>query len=405
MLGAAVLCMLQACSSDLSGPAGDGPGAMENMGAQEADPHEPRDRAEGSRRGAPQLSPDDAHESETRPGVGVASNMVDAAPSDADAAAGDPEDDTGTPDSGEGTETPVDDREKGAVRDAGDSPPREVPPDLTGVEALLCDGDPGITFAGRMLPTGLTAPGGGVMTENGFRFLLVEGTCRYWVQRGKLERVVTGSLTKPNLEMLRNALDLDNWQALAGDYPIGFPGAPDIAYILGRGGLQTPCGSGGATGGRGGCVHVGGSSATGSADLRSLHMGFAEALEHLYTAGEAVQGDIRYLLVRGKGILPDQVYSAPSGWPLGDPEDFAIDEAEINQTGYMPGTGRLATGEAATQLRQVWQRFIDFEVSGRFEGQPPSGSEAIPIEVMGVRYQLFVRDAVPLEEASGLIAY
>jgi hypothetical protein len=36
---------------------------------------------------------------------------------------------------------------------------------------------------------------------------------------------------------------------------------------------------------------------------------------------------------------------------------------------------------------------------------PASGSLAIPIEVAGTRYQLFIRDSIPLEAVDGLIAY
>jgi hypothetical protein len=83
----------------------------------------------------------------------------------------------------------------------------------------------------------------------------------------------------------------------------------------------------------------------------------------------------------------------------------AIASRQGGPYGYTRGSSRLASGADADALREVWRQFLDYEISGREVDMPASMSMAIPVEVSGTRYQLFIRDSIPLEASNGLIAY
>jgi len=124
-------------------------------------------------------------------------------------------------------------------------------PGSSGRDGLLCDGEPGITFAGVTQNAGLAHPSTYVTAENGYRFLIIEGTCRYWVQRRAFDRLVTGTLDDAALQRIRADLQFSRFGELAGDYLGPGGGQPSHIYVLGRGGLTTPCV---ATADGGGCI-------------------------------------------------------------------------------------------------------------------------------------------------------
>jgi hypothetical protein len=253
----------------------------------------------------------------------------------------------------------------------------------SGSEAVLCDGSPGITFAAAALGGGNPVPGTQVMAENGHSFIIVEGTCRFYAQRGRLERAVTGVLSPQQLDALRDSLQLESWRSCHGRVAGALDG-PEHHFVYGR--------SERARGGIDACVNIESPDEPGL-----LLMGYQRLVTSLIAAGQPVQGDIRYLLVQGDDNVESH-WTDPAAWPLGDPAEVAMSPAAAS--GYEPGSSKLAQGAEAAALRALWQDFLDDDTSGR---EP--GSIAIPVEVNGARYQLFLRDSLPLEDTRGLIEY
>jgi len=134
-----------------------------------------------------------------------------------------------------------------------------------------------------------------------------------------------------------------------------------------------------------------------------LHTALLQTLDRLNMQGEVFDGEVRYLLVRGAGVNGPSLWSMPGSLPLGDPEDVAIDETSFQS--YQRGTSLRASGAEADALHELWRQMDAFEISGRTPGVSNSGASLIPIEVGTTRYQLIVRDSVPLEDANGLIDY
>ncbi|HKP60147.1 MAG TPA: hypothetical protein VJV78_25655, partial [Polyangiales bacterium] len=278
-----------------------------------------------------------------------------------------------------------------------------APATRTDLDTVLCDGMPGITFAAVMTLGGQPNIGSPMMAENGYRYLLVEGTCRFWIQAGRLERVRTGQLSPAQLQRLREAFQMQRWQQLVGNYPaLGFD-TPGYFYALGRGKLSESCGRWGDAGG---CIQFGmGSPVMVGENFSWLHSAFLQVSNELAGSGAPAMGDVRYMLVEGMAtIVEPSAWSNPSTWPLGDAKAVAMSETEASQV-YVPGSGRLARGADADKLHEAWRAFLSYEKTGRTPDMPASGSLAIPIVAGGARYQLFIRDSIPLEDARGLIAF
>jgi hypothetical protein len=259
---------------------------------------------------------------------------------------------------------------------------------------------PGITFAAVKGTGGQAIPATLMMSENGSSFLIVEGTCRYWVQTGQLEHVVSGMLTAADRQALREDFQLDRWQQLVGDYPNSGFDIPSYFYVFGRGKLQTPCGTSDEVGG---CIQTGTGSKS-DQNLGPLHAAFYNTTRRFSARGPTVTADLRYLLVEGTSAVVNYQWSNPGTWPLGDPREVATPQSVLDN-GYTRGSSRLASGRDADALRELWRQYLDYEISGREVDMPASASAAIPIEVDGTRYQLFIRDSIPLEAPNGLIAY
>jgi hypothetical protein len=125
-------------------------------------------------------------------------------------------------------------------------------------------------------------------------------------------------------------------------------------------------------------------------DLLAMQQGVVARLSTLYAAGTPIGGAVRYLLER---VPADVTWSSVDtthavAWPLaGDPETVATDP------GAQAAALSLAQVPGADALRTV-RRAFPADVSS--EGAPVLGAA-------GARYRLFVRDAIPLEDASGKV--
>ena len=270
---------------------------------------------------------------------------------------------------------------------------------LTGVDAVLCDGQPGITFYARLRPGGLGNIGRALMSEHGSSFFIVDGSCHYFAQFGQLARVVSGALTPQDVQVLRQSFQLERFQELTGDYGSSAADAGSFEYALGRGGFTTPCAPFGEYGG---CIGRG--STVPREEVAALAPAFYDTLLHYSEIGAPYDGAVRYLLMPHDGSTNDpRLWGNPASWPLG--EAGAIAWERVRAASYGPVMSDSATGTDADALRDLWQRFLDYEVSGRYPNAPAAQSDYLPIRQGGVHYRLFIRDSLPYEDPRGLIAY
>jgi hypothetical protein len=121
-------------------------------------------------------------------------------------------------------------------------------------------------------------------------------------------------------------------------------------------------------------------------------------LTALWDGGAAVTGPARYVLVSDPGsIWSSSVTDSAAVWPLGIPASSAaisLDDASA----YEPGTSKLASaGADADALRVIRRNFVG---AGKL---PLTGGFLPVLGDDGAHYQLFVRDSIPLEDASGLL--
>jgi hypothetical protein len=279
--------------------------------------------------------------------------------------------------------------------DAGSSIPAR-----TGVAGKLCDREPGITFAAVIGPgTEIQSAGSYFMTENGTLFLAVEGDCRFWVQPGRFDPAFTGILGDAEIARLIELFQLESWQGSVSA-SIGGAGTPNTWLILGRVDPRPACVPAGPSVE---CSELPWRTSAGIEHSMVLQ-GLRLAVEELRAVGTPVGGDLRYLLTAGQQSLPEHDWSKPGAWPLGDPDDHVFPQPGEDDA-YRPGLSRLASGDDARALRELWQRLLAYEISGRDPDRGPSSAAAIPIEHDGMRYELFVRDSLPIEDAMGRIAF
>jgi hypothetical protein len=281
----------------------------------------------------------------------------------------------------------------GQLEDAATSPGR------TGLDAVLCDGSPGITFAAVLVPGGFLDPGTLMMGENGSSFLIVDGTCQLYSQNSRLSRVVTDSLSDADLQRLREDFRLDSWPNPTRYYEptTTVADGPTFYFALGRSPLAERC----VPWRDAECKST--TNIAPNGDAAALQQQLLAAVTRFDESWPTASGDVRYLLVSDEGNDSGVRWSDPAGWPLGDPEAVALDQQAFAM--YRPGMSQRAAGADGAALREVWRQFIELEVSGRDPNYPPGVSNWIPIRVANTRYQLVLRDSLPFENAQGLVEY
>lgn len=213
-------------------------------------------------------------------------------------------------DAGRASDREPDAQEPNAEVDAGDELQPLRPAQTTpSVSAKLCDGTPGITFSVAARGGGIAAPGTQVMSENGHSFLIVEGTCRFWALRGRMERVVTGELDEAALARLRESFGLDHWRSCRGTHAGGGTDTPDYHFVFGR--------SEHLVGNVNDCI----AAPSGSAhEPGYLLKAYQSELAQLVAAGKPRAGDVRYLLLGHEGSIGHPSLGSAEPWPLGDPK-------------------------------------------------------------------------------------
>jgi hypothetical protein len=249
--------------------------------------------------------------------------------------------------------------------------------------APICNGDPSVRLAFRFGGGGQVLPGSQVMSENGFQFLLVEGTCRAWFLEDPASDVRTAQLSAVAAQALAADMHLVDWEGLRGEYVRNLCDGPGSLLRFGatRIAIISVCGG------------------PDRADAVTwLEDAARRSLSAAYATAEPVDGSVRFVLVVEPSdvIWPPHITAAAQPWPLAvAPETLAlsIDAAH----GYQPGSSRALAPPDAERLRELRRRFF---AGG---GGPLTGGFIPVLGTAGARYQLFVRDAIPLEDATGLL--
>jgi hypothetical protein len=249
--------------------------------------------------------------------------------------------------------------------------------------APICNGEPSVRLAFRRGGAGQTLPGSQVMSENGSQFLLVEGSCRAWFLEDPASDVRTVQLSDVAAQALAADMHLVDWEALRGEYVRNLCDGPGSLL-------------------RFGATRIVITSACGVPDRAAavtwLEDAARRSLSAAYATAEPVGGSVRFVLVAEPPdvIWPPLVAAAAAPWPLAvAPETLALSSDAAQR--YQPGSSRALAPPDAERVRELRRRFF---AAG---GGPLSGGFIPVLGTAGARYQLFVRDAIPLEDTTGLL--
>lgn len=247
----------------------------------------------------------------------------------------------------------------------------------------ICNGEPSVRLAFRMAGEGQILPGSRVMSENGSQFLLVEGSCRAWFLEDPASDVRTAQLSAVAAQALAADMHLVDWEGLRGEY------------------VRNLC-DGNSSLLRFGATRIVISSVCGGLDSAAavtwLEDAARRSLSAAYATAEPVAGTVRFVLVAEPPdvIWPPLVAAAAAPWPLAvAPETLALSSDAAQR--YQPGSSRALAPPDAERVRELRRRFF---AGG---GGPLSGGFIPVLGTAGARYRLFVRDAIPLEDTTGLL--
>jgi hypothetical protein len=249
--------------------------------------------------------------------------------------------------------------------------------------AVICDGDPALRFVFRNAGGGQLLPGSQVMYENGSPYLFVDGQCAFWVGKDLLQDVRGGTLTTAQADALSQALRLSDWNRYKGEYYDDLCDGPVRRYRFGADEVA---------------VYP---TCTGPKTSQPVDWMLDAALSQvsaIYDAATPATGPVRYVLVAEPADVswPPAVTALAADWPLaGDPAAMAL---TFEQAGaYQPGMSLSAQPPDADALRGLRRAFA---AAG---GGAYSGGFVPVLGQNDGRYELFVRDSIPLEDAQGLL--
>lgn len=245
--------------------------------------------------------------------------------------------------------------------------------------AAICDGSSGVRLAVVVAGGGPILPGMAMLAENGWSFLLVDGSCNAWILTTHNDPLRTLVLSHDREQRLASQLRLSEWKTLEGSHAGGCPDAPGISYRFDSAPIYgSECGL------------------SPGDPLQDLNTAFNAQIVELAAAATAVSGDMRYLLLPDLGKA-DGVARTSVPWPLDVPaESVALTQDQAFR--YTPGGSLRATGLDASRLRAIRTTMLN--------GSAGNGSVNDFTYVMSTNgnvYQLFARDSVPFEMDNGLL--
>lgn len=247
----------------------------------------------------------------------------------------------------------------------------------------LCDGSPSLRLIFQKGSGGPAIPGSRVMGENGSQYLLVDGQCSFWAMMDPGKDIRTGTLTASQASDLAQALRLNEWERLAGDYHHGTCDGPTSLYRFGESRIlvSSIC-----------------QAADTAAPVNWVEAAVAERLPAVHATGSPVDGPVRFVLVAEPidVVWPAFWMQSARRWPLaGDPATIAMTFAEA--TAYQAGSSDSAVPPDAEALRTLRREFL------ADRGGANTGGFIPILGPQDERYELFVRDSISLEDAQGLL--
>jgi hypothetical protein len=236
----------------------------------------------------------------------------------------------------------------------------------------ICTGGDEIRLAIQVAGGGPASPGQAMLAQNGWSFLLVDGSCIAWVLKDYAGRLVRAALSAADENELATTLSLSTWDNISVPAGGGCFDAPGISFHFADRRLSGPsCG-------------VPANSA-----WKQLNDAGNQEISRVAALGSPWDGDVRYLLLQ-EATAPDNRGAVT--WPLASSLS-AIAVPSSQMFTYRPEAILLATGEDAAKVRAL--RTIpraDATAYYNFTRVTDAG---------GGTYQLFVRDVLPFEQPSG----
>lgn len=263
-------------------------------------------------------------------------------------------------------------------------------PALEHEKRLCAPGDPSIesSFTYQLTGGGEVLPGSAVLSENGFRYLIIDKGCRFWLYDslrtpGSWGTARSGVLSVAQAEAYTASLRIAEWSRWAGTYYWFAYDAPVQTYSFsGQEIVVRP------DGGLPPSDHVG-----------WLEEAMLQIFAELPSSASAWTGSVRWMLVLDDASLPDQAeYRNAPAWPLQtEANDVAVTISAASA--YAPGQSHISSADDAARLRDVRNRCLVNAIGF-------CGAGFVPIQQPeGVRYQLFLRDSISLEDRIGLISF
>jgi hypothetical protein len=248
-----------------------------------------------------------------------------------------------------------------------------------GFYTLICDGSTSVRLAAASGGGGQITGGARMLSENGWQFLIVDGTCHAWVLEREMDPVLELVLSHDQERALSQDLHLADWSNLTGDHNGTCADASGTTYRFDR-------------------IRMSGSACglPGNDPFVAITVGFDAQIKSLSAAATPLSGDLRYLVVPGDNSLMFDNRS-PVAWPLAVPLEsvwLSSDDPRLASNGQ----SHRATGDDAALLRAIRTT----QANGKrgdgtiLESTPVVGANGVPAA-------LYMRDATPFEAENGLI--
>jgi len=243
----------------------------------------------------------------------------------------------------------------------------------------LCDGRDGLQIAFAVTVPWRARGGHFLYEQHGDSYFLLDGQCHFWVSHpdGTARTGRNGTLDPALRDRLEIDLHYQRWPALAGDHCVQIAdGAP---LVVGDDVAQLRCG------------FLGLPYDGVPPEFLAAFTTITGAADGLWAAGTDNTGPVRMFLVRTE--LRDDPSAPPVAWPLAsDPASIAIDRAAFGGNSR-PDSIVVDDAADAAALRAL---------DARYHADHPDAADPTPIEGPdGARYDLFVRDVLPFDDASG----
>jgi hypothetical protein len=248
----------------------------------------------------------------------------------------------------------------------------------------LCDGMPHLRVAAAFVGGGTIARGSRVTIENGYRLFAVDGDCTYWIAAGWADEtfsadrpIRTGKLSDADIRALEETLPLDDITSLENGCSQNSISDAPVRSIRAATGTAI-CGQGPA-----------------GARFEAAWTAVQTVATGLANAGTPVDGPLHVSAVPIAVVGTAISYPWPTSLALAD---FILDGADADKV----GVSRLVDDpDAASQLRVMRDEYVlDAAVQ---PGLHPGGAPLATDQTVTV--SVFMRDAIPYEDAQGLLAF